>query len=155
MCAIYAQMVEIIPVGISISERTYHYTWIIVIAALTNLVLNFLVIPRWGFFGAAITTLIAYIVYYVLSDIISSRYLNSAYPRVRINIYLVLVFAISLFFPLMEIFKHQHYSLAIKILCFVVATLLPLLFRFITLKQVHTLVNEIIALPKRIRNKAN
>ncbi len=155
MCSVYAQLVEIIPVGISISEKTYHYTWIIILAALANLLLNFLVIPYWGFFGAALTTLVAYILYYGLSDVISSRYLNSSYPRFRVNTYLSVIFAISLFFPVMEIYNDQRYSLVIKILAFFTSLSLPFIFRFISRKHLYSLANGIMSLPDRFRNKTN
>jgi len=155
MCSIYAQLVEIIPVGITISEKTYHYTWIIVTAAMTNLLLNFMIIPYFGYFGAALTTLAAYILYYILSDVISSRYFNSSYPRFKVNTYLSIVLAISLFFPIMEIYNNQHYSLVIKVLVFFASLSLPFIFRIINRKQVYSLATEIVAMSKRLRNKTN
>jgi O-antigen/teichoic acid export membrane protein len=153
LCTIYAQLIEIIPVGISISEKTYHYTWIIVVAALANLLLNFLVIPYWGFFGAALTTLAAYLLYYTLSDLISSRYLNSGYPRLKVNSYLFLVFAISLFFPLMETYKDHHFTLLIKGLAFLASLSLPFIFGLISFKQAWAVAVKIIDMTRELRNK--
>ena len=154
LSAIYAQLVEIIPVGISISGKTYHYTWIIIVAAIANLTLNFLVIPRWGFFGAALTTLVAYFLYYVLSDMVSSRYLNSSYPRIRVNVFLIIIFAISLFFPVQEIYNNQHYSLAIKLLVLFTSLSLPFIFRFLTISQVSSFAKKIFSQIKGLNTKS-
>jgi O-antigen/teichoic acid export membrane protein len=155
MCSIYAQLVEIIPVGISISEKTYHYTWIIIVAALANLLINLFVIPVWGFFGAALTTLLAYLLYYGLSDWVSSRFLNSSYPRLRVNTYLTVIFVISLFFPFMEIYNNHKYSLIIKILVFTSSFSLPFIFQFITGKQTFSLAAKLLSLPGRFMNNKN
>ena len=58
--------------GISITRETKYFAMYTGVAAALNIVLNWLVIPRWGFLGAAFTTAISYVLlcalYYVKSQ---------------------------------------------------------------------------------------
>jgi O-antigen/teichoic acid export membrane protein len=47
--------------GLEIMKRTYHLTWTIVLAAVVSVVLNLWLIPRFGGFGAALATAVAYL----------------------------------------------------------------------------------------------
>lgn len=50
-----------------LAEKTLYQTFIVVVAAISNVALNFLLIPRYGVLGAAIATVIAYIVALAIS----------------------------------------------------------------------------------------
>jgi len=57
------------------------FTMIIITASgLLNLVLNFLLIPRFGYMAAAITTLVSYVVLFLLMCIFSRRFLRWDFP---------------------------------------------------------------------------
>jgi O-antigen/teichoic acid export membrane protein len=56
-------------IGISLERKTYHFTLATWLTAITNLILNFYFIPKWGAMGAAAATLAAYLVltvYYLI-----------------------------------------------------------------------------------------
>ena len=63
-----------ISIGISISKKTYHFTWVSVLTAGVNIGLNFLLVPLYGMIGAAIATLICSIVWFVLLVYVSQKY---------------------------------------------------------------------------------
>jgi len=50
-----------VSVGLYIREKTKYYPYVAAISVIMNLLLNWLLIPRWGMMGAAIATLISYI----------------------------------------------------------------------------------------------
>jgi O-antigen/teichoic acid export membrane protein len=63
----------IFTVGVSLTRKTWLLTISIGSSALLNTVLNFIFIPHYGAMGAAIATLIAYIVLAVISYIVNRR----------------------------------------------------------------------------------
>ncbi len=139
--SILAQIVQIVPVGISLAEKTWHYTWILIVVAIFNVVINIIMVPLWGFFGAAFTLLIAYLVYLVLSDIISMRYFDAKWERTRIYSYLSLSFLLALIAPYSEIRLGLHFNWMIKILLGIFGLYLPFAFRIVNMRQVMELVN--------------
>jgi len=60
-------------IGVGIAKKTIHMAWTGVVAALVNLSLNWLLIPRFGMLGAAVSAVIAFFVLAVLLMIISQR----------------------------------------------------------------------------------
>jgi len=60
--------------GLGVAKKTIHYVWRSAVAVGVNIGLNFLLVPRYGMIGAAIATLIASVVSYVLLFIVSQRY---------------------------------------------------------------------------------
>lgn len=63
-----------------LGRRTIIQTWIVAVAAGTNLVLNILLIPDFGLMGAAYATAIAYGLALLLSAFISSKYFQLPLP---------------------------------------------------------------------------
>ena len=61
-------------------KKTYLYMILAVIVALLNVGLNFLLVPRYGYMAAAMTTLIAYGFYFFLMVIVSRRFLTWEFP---------------------------------------------------------------------------
>lgn len=57
---------QVTMIGISLEKKTMLFSRIAWIAALTNLVLNYLFIPSWGALGAAIATAISFLVLTIL-----------------------------------------------------------------------------------------
>jgi len=128
---IFAQMIEIVPAGISLSEKTWHFTWIIFVAALVNAGLNFVFIPSLGYLGAAVTTLLANIVYFVLVDIISSRYFNADFSRIKIFFFMAIFMLFANFFPISEIFWGVQFNPIYKLLLLILFVPVPFAFGFI------------------------
>jgi len=71
-------------VGIMLAKRTKYIAYIMGAGALCNVVLNLLLIPRMGSWGAALATLAAYLLVLVLTYFVSRRFLSVDYQFVRI-----------------------------------------------------------------------
>ncbi|HCI78611.1 MAG TPA: hypothetical protein DHW02_02855, partial [Ktedonobacter sp.] len=63
----------IVNVGLNIKRKTWISSVFSTIAAITNLILNLVLIPRYGAMGAAIATLLAYIVLVLVAYIVNQR----------------------------------------------------------------------------------
>jgi O-antigen/teichoic acid export membrane protein len=62
-----------------------------------NIVGNWLLVPRYGAVGAAISTAFSYIVFFSMRTFISLRYFKVNYGLKRIYIFTFLIFGYSLF----------------------------------------------------------
>lgn len=60
--------------GMFLTKNTKYVALITIIAAAINVILNFIFIPKYGMMAAAFTTLVSFIVLYILSDYFSSKY---------------------------------------------------------------------------------
>jgi O-antigen/teichoic acid export membrane protein len=81
---IAAQSYQTMGPGISLAEKTWHFAWITGVTALLNIVLNFLLVPRWGFVGAGLATLISFVIYWQIKVQVAARYFPLKYPFARI-----------------------------------------------------------------------
>jgi O-antigen/teichoic acid export membrane protein len=150
---IFAQMVEIIPVGITLSEKTWYFTWIVFVTAIVNAGLNILVIPRFGFLGASFTTLFAYLVCFVMSDLISKRFFNSGYSRLRIISFLIIVLLMAFYIPYLQIRGKVVIYPLIKAITLITGLLLPFLFRFVHISQLVQIQKEIVVFVNQMFRK--
>jgi len=66
--------------GFIFYKRTSFTTFAIVASGLLNLFLNFLFIPRYGYFAAAVTTLVSYVFLLFLMVILSRRFFTWKFP---------------------------------------------------------------------------
>jgi len=66
--------------GLELKEQTRLLLGLILIAALANIVLNLIVVPRYGYVGAAVTTLISYTLYPLLLYPVTRRYVPWRIP---------------------------------------------------------------------------
>jgi len=79
--------------GINITGKTIYASLTVILAAIINIILNFILIPKYGMIGAAIATLISYFMQWVFIYTFSQRLYNIPYP-----IFKVLFLFISSFF---------------------------------------------------------
>ena len=71
-------------IGTSIKKKTYLSTISIFLAAITNIILNFLFIPKYYLMGAAIATLISYIVMLIFAILLANPLFNVDFNKKRI-----------------------------------------------------------------------
>ena len=101
--------------GIEIAEKTWHFTWITIVTALLNIGLNFLWIPQWGFLGAALSTLISFIVYWVIKVYVAHKFFRIPYPFFKIGIGYLFGLFVSLFFTFYSPIDSLAVSITIKL----------------------------------------
>jgi len=78
--AFFVGISNIYSVGLGLYKRTDLLMFCYLGAGLLNIVLNFLIVPKYGYFGAAITTLISYACTAFLVIIVSRRFFTWAFP---------------------------------------------------------------------------
>lgn len=66
--------------GLELKKKTKILSFIVSIAAASNILLNLVLIPRYGFYGAGVATGVAYLIYFIASICISKRYLKCKIP---------------------------------------------------------------------------
>ncbi|WP_432407037.1 oligosaccharide flippase family protein [Wukongibacter sp. M2B1] len=133
--------------GIQIRNKTYLSSIIMIIAGISNIILNMFLIPRYGMAGAAIATLLSY-------GIMNLIYLKVSVPLYHVkfrfsNMYRLYLVVLSLY-SIYYIVSIRGYSLFIE---FMVGLLV--LTAYVSLLVVFKLVtiNQLEELLKHIRNK--
>ena len=106
--------------GLYLTKNTKYVAYTTLIAAIVNIVLNFIFIPMWGMMAAAFTTLVSFIVLYILSDKISGRYYKIPFEYAKI----IKVIFIGLLFYLISLSVNVSFIFDI-LLKFVLIILLP------------------------------
>jgi len=133
---IFSQGQQIVGSGIYINKKTWHYGWLVSVSAILNIILNFILIPRWGFVAAGLTTLVSYFAYFLLSYFVSQIYLPIEYNLGKILAYLLIAFLIAAFVPFAELKALLKLSVTFKFLLFFIILALPFLFGLISKKTV-------------------
>lgn len=129
--------------GITLAEKNYHYTWITIVTAVINVILNFLLIPSLGFVGAAIATLISFIVYWLVKFYVSQRYFYINYKVKRILAYFLICLIISLIVPLSYFYYELHIKFILKLFLFMIGLLLPGFLNILKLTAIRSYVSYI------------
>jgi O-antigen/teichoic acid export membrane protein len=96
-----------VQVGILLEKKTRNIAYIVALSALSNLILNYFLIPWIGMWGAAISTLSSFGIMFVLNYVISSRvyYVKYEFTRIlKLLISAVFLYLISLSISLNSIF---------------------------------------------------
>jgi O-antigen/teichoic acid export membrane protein len=86
----------IVSIGINITKKLQHTIWITISAALLNIILNFLLTPLFGVIGASFSIMIANLLIFVLTLIISNKYYPVPYDYLKI-LYIFIPSAIIVF----------------------------------------------------------
>lgn len=140
--AIIAQVIEIIGVGITLSEKTIYFTYILIASALVNFGLNFLFVPLLSYYGASITTIIAYTVNLILTYKIAQRYFPAKYNVFSLIFLFVLFLIPATLIPLFEIKNIFVFPIYLKVIIFFLCLALPFIFGFINLNQIKSLIKK-------------
>lgn len=96
--------------GIELYKKTKILACIIFISSISNIFVNFLFIPQYGYYGAAISTALSYTIYFVLSYMISKRYIKWRVPIS--SIFRILVSSIVMSFSLSILKMYLRNSIA-------------------------------------------
>ena len=121
-------------VGISLLRKSYLSPIIVAVAALSNVVLNFLLIPKLGMKGAAIATLISYIVISCLRYFISDKLMHIDYEWGRVS-KIVILATILFFISKLIIIERPIISFLVKMPLTLVLPFLLLLVKFYDEKE--------------------
>ena len=122
---------SILALGIMISRKTGYLAWTAGAAALLNIVLNFLLVPRFGMVGAALATVTSFFVSAILMYVISQRYYPIPFQIKKVGI----LWAITIVFMIAGI----HIQFGSAFLTFAAKLIIPggFLLALFLLKIVH------------------
>ena len=131
-------------IGMMLTKNTKPIAWITIGAAALNIILNFIFIPIYGITAAAVNTLLAFVVFYFVTQTFSNKYLKIPYENNKLFLLLVTGIALSsiiYFMPTMELFT----SIIIKLVITAAFPFLLFPFNFYEKSEV-----EILKSPKKI-----
>ncbi|MCI6152847.1 MAG: oligosaccharide flippase family protein [Fusobacterium perfoetens] len=114
---------EITTLGISFSKKTKYYFYISLVVAIINLIGNIVLIPHFGAKGAAISTGIVFILFFILRTYFSTKLINFGFDLKRIYsvIFLMFIYAMVLTF-----YNNIYFTILVGILLEVIVLLIYL-----------------------------
>ena len=113
--------------GMLLTKNTKNIAWITLGAAALNITLNFIFIPRFGIMAAAVNTLVAFTIFYFVTQIVSDKYYKIPYENYKLVLLIsigTVLSAIAYFLPGTNLF----YEIPLKLI--IVAAFPFLLFPF-------------------------
>jgi O-antigen/teichoic acid export membrane protein len=126
--------------GIWKSEKTYLNIYLSIISAIIGVLLNWILVPTFGGFGAAIATALTFFLWALLSLLISEHYWRVGYPLVRMSLQIV---SATIFVATFLWFR-PGYTFSIFILTFLL--ILFLIISSLTKKNYYIIWNDICRL---------
>jgi O-antigen/teichoic acid export membrane protein len=100
-----------------VSDKTIYGAYISGIGAAITLVLNFILVPRFGYLGAAYTTLICYASIMIICWAIGQKFYPVKYPIKRFFTYLILALGLFFVMNLFQDYENNLIRLGINTLC--------------------------------------
>lgn len=126
-------------VGIGIAKKNIHRAWSGGVAALANLVLNYLLIPSMGMIGAAIATLLSFLILGIISMVISQRYYRIEY-KFRQNFAMYLAVSLIIIVAGKYISSDLTFdSISMKFCLLIGFTIVPISLRLVGRKELKYL----------------
>jgi O-antigen/teichoic acid export membrane protein len=103
-------------IGVIIANKTISTTIALGIAVIVNLISNFILIPQFGYYGAAYSILISYFIAMLIIFLLSNKHYKVSYEWKRVSIVLLTTIIVYLLYSaLNEIINNEVLILLIKI----------------------------------------
>jgi O-antigen/teichoic acid export membrane protein len=133
--AIASQGFQSMGPGIELAEKTWHFTWITIVTALVSIISNFILVPRLGFVGAGISSLIAFLVQWQIKLIVSQKYFYVNYPFLKLYSFFAIGLFISIFLNVYKFDISYTNLILIKAFTLGIIFLVGLYFQFIPVSE--------------------
>ena len=130
----------VISPGILKTEKTFYFPICLIFGALTNVVLNYYLVPVYGILGAAISTLAGYTIWNILLFTVSVQLWPIKYPKFKI----ILIFTTLCggVFTITSLLLHEvKYYFIFIILMILIALLILETFRKEEINKIFSYVN--------------
>jgi len=148
---------QILGVGFGLMAKTRYSALIVAVAAISNLGLNYLLIPDYGMMGAAWATFISYLALAALGFVVSRRFyaVNYEWGRVtKICIVAAVIFAGSFFITDTYSAVHSYVVVGVfKLLALLTFPILLYLLRFYQPEEIQKTREIIKAAPGYLRHR--
>ncbi|MBI1938248.1 MAG: oligosaccharide flippase family protein [Ignavibacteriales bacterium] len=112
--------------GMMLTKNTKHLAWITLGSAILNIILNFIFIPLFGIIAAAVDTLVAFVIFYFVTNSLSNKYYKIPYENYKLVVMIILGVVLS---SIIYFLPEMNSILEIMIK-FVLAAIFPLLLFF-------------------------
>lgn len=142
--AIFDQAFQITSLGIHLTEKTWYFTIIIVITAVFNIIVNFLLIPTFGFVGAGIATLLSYILYWSLAYNLSQKFFRVNHHLIKLFSFIIIAFSVSCIVPFFQLYLDIHIHFLLKSGLLIFLFILPFIFKIVSYREVINYLTSII-----------
>ena len=126
--------------GLSLANKTHIIMWITIIAAIVNIVLNIIMIPAIGVWGAALATIISHLLMLILFVHYSEKHYHIRYPKARMAI---IISAYSVIIASFFMLQGLFYDVVLKSVLVVVYLALLWFFRILTKKNIEYVIKTI------------
>jgi len=125
---LFYQSSQITGNGMTLLEKSKPYFWIMLVSAGVNVILNFFFVPRFGFVGAAITTVFSNFIYFIIAYFWSQKVFYIKRSFVKPMMFLLIGLCISIFFPFAQLRFNMEISFLYKLIAVLFSFILPFLF---------------------------
>lgn len=105
--------------GINFKKKNKWHVIIAIIVSFCNIVGNYILVPKYGAYGASISTAISYIIFFSLRTYIAKRFFDIGLNLIRTYFLLILILFYS-FLPLLEESKSIFYIVGILVFLIIV-----------------------------------
>lgn len=138
---ILSQSIQMATPGILLKNKTKYFGIVLPICAVLNIIMNFILIPMFGFAGAAFSTFLIHVLQFSILFFISQKLFYVDYKILLSSLYILIGILISIIIPFYEIFSIFKLSISQKTLICIAVCVAPLLFsnfRFNTFLKILT-----------------
>ncbi|KOA21121.1 polysaccharide biosynthesis protein [Clostridium homopropionicum DSM 5847] len=128
--------------GIFYSKKTYILPFSTGASAIVALILNFILIPRYGIYGGAIATIFAYFTLFIVTYVFSQKFYYIQWDWVKLSVNTLLglaIYGISLFN-----IENLFLSILYKTVLFIIYIALLFLFKILSFEKLIFFKNKLI-----------
>lgn len=123
--------------GVNFAKKTRCHIYIAIISATSNIIGNLILVPRFGAVGAAISTGIAYIIFFVSRTYYSNKYYKINFKLKKFAICIIAIYILAIYSTI------NTFNISVIILTLGVMIILLLLYRDVICK-IHNIIKEFI-----------
>lgn len=135
---------EFYTLGIQIRNKTYLTSVIMLIGGVLNIILNIILIPSYGMYGAAIATVISYVTINLINMIFSNKLYKVKYNFVNLFKLYFITFLLYLIYYICSLYnKKIIFEVFYNIVIMFLYVHLCLFFKIINIKQIKEYKNKI------------
>ena len=126
--------------GINFLKKTKFHIIISLVVSVFNIIGNMILVPRFNAVGAAISTGVAYILFFILRTNIAKKLIDYNFNLKRVYIISILLFLYALF---LSFYNNILYSILIGILLLLILIVLYIKEIKIAIKEINSFIKKI------------
>ncbi len=108
-------------VGIDFKKKAYLHIIVALVSCVVNIIGNLILVPKFAGIGAAISTGLSYVVFFLLRSVFGYKCFKVNYPFIKIGIMIIITFAYSVY---VSFNSFNVLSIVLFVICFAVLCIL-------------------------------